>query len=317
MDRGGEMRYEEMVRGAIVGHIVGDALGVPYEFKRARDLPPEITWTGQGSHMQPAGTWSDDGALMLCALASLVEQGGFDPEDMGRRFVAWFDEGYMAAGGVVFDYGRSTRAAISRLRDGVPALQAGGSDETDNGNGSLMRIIPLSLWTCAASVEEQVSLSHDCSRITHAHPRSQVCCALYGLLVRRMLAADSPDLSWDEACVELREVYKSNSEWSADFARELDCVEGYTGVCGSGYVVDCLRSAWLALFGGSDYASCVRAAVRMGNDADTTACVAGGLAGIMYGAGSIPDEWRDGLRLDSGQKALVDRFAKSCPRPAC
>src|SRR5674536_33597 len=99
---------------------------------------------------------------MLCALASLVEQGGFDPEDMGRRFVAWFDEGYMAAGGVVFYYGRSTRAAISRLRDGVPALQAGGSDETDNGNGSLMRIIPLSLWTCAASVEEQVSLSHDC-----------------------------------------------------------------------------------------------------------------------------------------------------------
>ncbi|MHB8895488.1 MAG: ADP-ribosylglycohydrolase family protein [Candidatus Geothermincolia bacterium] len=300
--------------GAILGHLAGDALGVPYEFKRPEDLPEEISWTGGGSHGQPPGTWSDDGAMMLCTAASLLESGGFDSLDLGRRFVAWFDEGYMAAGGRVFDYGRSTLNALSLLRRGTAPDVSGQSGEMDNGNGSLMRILPLSLWTCALTVREQVALSHQCSSITHAHARSQVSCAMYSLLVRHLRDGQALEISWDLAARDLRNEYALEDGWPPAFRRELDLVLEFSGASGTCYVVDTLRSAWLSLFGGDDYPSAVRTAVRLGHDTDTTACVAGGLAGLMYGARSIPAEWRSGLRLEHWQADLIKRFARACPR---
>lgn len=309
------MKYSERVLGAVLGHLAGDALGVPYEFEPAAALPAEISWRGYGTHGQPPGTWSDDGALMLCALESLVERGGFDPGDMGRRFVRWMDEGHMAPGGVVFDYGTTTRLAIDGLRSGISPLEAGPSGESDNGNGSLMRILPVSLWTAGTPLEYQVRMSHDCSKLTHSHPRSQVCCALFSLLVRKLATGTHLDEAWDAASKELAALYASGDEWPHDLLAELQGVLSYEHPSSGGYVVDTLLSSWLALFGGDDYPSSVRAAVRLGGDTDTTACVAGGLAGIMYGAGSIPDEWRDGLRLEPSHRALIDRFARECPAP--
>ena len=113
------------ILGSINGHLVGDALGVPYEFTQPSDIPSDIKWGAQGTHRQPVGTWSDDGALMLCTLASLCEKAEFDAQDVGRRFVKWMDNGYMAAGGLVFDYGRTTRCAIDRLRRQTSPLDAG------------------------------------------------------------------------------------------------------------------------------------------------------------------------------------------------
>ncbi len=312
LENGATMDDVEKVRGAIMGHLVGDALGVPYEFKAAGDLPAEISFTGGGSHGQPPGTYSDDGAMVLCAIASLLEKGGFDPADMARRFVAWMDRGYMAAGGVVFDYGRGTARAISRLRSGVDPLCAGLSGEFDNGNGSLMRIAPVSLWTCAWPLEHQVRASHDCSRITHAHPRSMVSCALYSVLVRRIASGDPPEAAWDAAAGELRRLYSLSGRWETGCASELELIVSFRGASGTGYVVDTLRSALACLFGGDDYPSVARAAVRLGGDTDTTAGVAGALAGLIYGDSSIPLEWKRGLRLDDDARAMLEEFACSC-----
>src|SRR5213076_1772749 len=94
----------------------------------------------------PPGTWSDDGAQGLCLLASLLECGRFDAEDFGRRLLRWYDDGYLAVDNRVFDVGITTSRALGNLRSGAPALEAGPRSESSNGNGALMRALPLALW---------------------------------------------------------------------------------------------------------------------------------------------------------------------------
>jgi ADP-ribosyl-[dinitrogen reductase] hydrolase len=303
----------DQLLGAIYGHLVGDAFGVPYEFTSPNRLPADLEWRGHGTHNQPAGTWSDDGALMLCLLASLLEKRAFDPEDAGRRFVAWYDEGYMAAGGVVFDIGGTTRSAISRLRKGVPALEAGSRSEQSNGNGSLMRILPLALWAARDPTENLIALCHDGSKLTHGHFCSQVSCAVYGLLVRLLLARAPRSDAWQLALDAMEQAYLADSRGNTPYLNEVAHIRGFTECTGSGHVVDCLCSGWQAVLAAEDYADAIRGAVRFGNDTDTTAAVAGSLAGIFFGHSAIPAEWLEGLRLADEHRQMISDFVAACP----
>lgn len=289
---------KERIQGGITGLLIGDALGVPYEFHLKHEIPsaPEIEFTPppdfQRSHSSVLpGTWSDDGAHALILLASLLHCSRLDIDDLGRRLVNWYNYGYKAVDGVVFDVGVQTSLAISRLDFGTPAQEAGSSDEQANGNGSLMRVLPLAVWHKGTD-EELVSDAHTQSIITHGHLRSQICCALYCLWARYTMAG-SPD-SWQRAVASLRAIYGDESterqelEWSI---RPDDPPEGE----GTGYVVDCLRSARWAMEAGG-YEDVVKAAISLGRDTDTTACVAGGIAGLRDGISSIPQRWKDGLR---------------------
>jgi len=289
---------KEKIEGGIVGLLVGDALGVPYEFHKRDQIPPltEIEFDPpegfRRSHGDvPAGTWSDDGAHALILLASLLHCGKLDLDDLGRRLVNWYDYGYKAVDAHVFDVGVQTAQAINRFQSGAPAHQAGLRDEHANGNGSLMRVLPLALWH-KGTIEQLVADAQEQSVVTHGHLRSQVCCALYCLWARyTMEEVGDP---WREAVASLRNVYGENApereelEWSI---RPDDPPEG----TGSGYVVDCLRSARWATQAGS-YEQVVKAAISLGNDTDTTACVAGGIAGIRDGINAIPERWRTRLR---------------------
>jgi ADP-ribosylglycohydrolase len=298
------------VCGAIYGHLVGDAFGVPYEFKRPDELPAVLDWMGHGTHNQPVGTWSDDGALMLCSAASLASQASFDAADQAERFIRWYAEGYMAAGGVVFDVGRTTSQAIQRMQWDIEPLKAGPADPSHNGNGSLMRILPVSLWCSRLNIEEMLRLSHQASCLTHGHYRSQICCAIHTLLIRFLIEGLARDHAWHEAMEAARRAY-SGPPYGEDeqYGQELALVEAHGPGHGSGYVVDCLHSAWHAFQHSDDYASAIRAAVRFGNDTDTTAAVAGGLAGLWFGVKSIPRKWRRELRLSKEQRAAIDEFA--------
>jgi ADP-ribosyl-[dinitrogen reductase] hydrolase len=311
------MSLKEKISGGLIGLLVGDALGVPYEFHKRDEIPAlaEIEFTPppgfRRSHDRvPPGTWSDDGAHALTLLASLLERGTVDLDDLGSRMIAWYDSGYKAVDGKVFDVGIQTGQAINRLARGVPADEAGSSDVHANGNGSLMRVLPLALWH-KGSVEEMVADAQKQSLITHGHLCSQVCCALYCLWARYTLS-DSPD-AWQEAVTSLRAIYAEGSkeqeelEWSI---RPDDPLEG----TGSGYVVDCLRSARWALQAG-EYEHVVKAAVSLGNDTDTTACVAGGIAGLRDGINAIPERWRNALRgkelFEDELRLLIEWRSKS------
>ncbi len=299
------MPLPSRLAGAVWGHLVGDALGVPYEFLAASQITT-IDWGATGTHHQPSGTWSDDGALMLALLDSLLTV-GFDTDDQGRRAVGWRQKGRYAPGGRVFDIGGTTSAALTAIQQGTPAIDAGPTGDHASGNGSLMRILPLALVERAVPDERLVELAHLASRVTHGHPRCQVACALYSLLVRGVLAGtrDRAGLLAD-ARATLRATYEH--ERMTDHLAALDELETWTGRSGRGHVIDSFWSAWDAFAGADSYVDTVTRAIRYGRDTDTTAAIAGGLAGAWFGLDAIPAAWRAGLREPGIVRPLVDRL---------
>jgi ADP-ribosylglycohydrolase len=284
--------------------LIGDALGVPWEF-----TPPTRIPAKQHIEMAPpvgfprahvgvsVGTWSDDGAQALCLLASLIECGKFSLVDFADRLLRWLDNGYLAVDGDVFDVGVQTAEALGRLRDGMSPRESGGASVMDNGNGSLMRVLPLALWHIGSD-DELVRDAHLQSLPTHAHPRSLVACAFYCLVARGYLQALVDP--WSSADQRLEEIY---SMWSDQPARkafliELDLLRRFPKTDqprGTGYVLDTIWSASQAMEENS-FEDVVRAAIAFGHDTDTTAAVAGGLAGIKYGIDGIPARWLEQLR---------------------
>jgi ADP-ribosyl-[dinitrogen reductase] hydrolase len=288
----------DRIAGGLMGLLVGDALGVPYEFHAAEEIPPlariemEPPIGFVRSHRTtPIGTWSDDGAQALCLLASLLDCNCLDPDDLGRRLVDWYDRGYMAVGGKVFDVGIHTARVVHEISRGMPVLEAGALGNQARGNGSLMRVLPLVLWH-RGSDESLVADAHLQSRVTHGDNYCQICCALYCLWAKRILEQSSDP--WQQATAKLRQIYTIDPPFLdiLDWAiRPDDKPDGR----GGGYVIDCLRSARMVM-AASSYEIVVKAAVALGDDTDTTACVAGGVAGLRDGIEAIPTRWRELMR---------------------
>jgi len=298
------------IEGGLWGLLVGDAVGVPYEFHRAGELPPrtaiEMVPIGDFPRSYadvPLGTWSDDGAQALCLAASLVECQGWNAEDFAARLLAWFRSGSMAVDGKVFDVGIQTGAALNRLEAGASPEESGLSGERNNGNGSLMRALPAALLH-RGDAESLVAVAHAQSAVTHAHPRAQVCCALYCLWARKERARTAEP--WNAAVATLRGIYASQRAYR-DELEDVIIPAMNPLPTGSGYVVDALHSARVACEE-SSFAEIVQAAVAFGNDTDTTACLAGGIAGIRHGKRGIPAAWINGLRGRAILDPLLERI---------
>ncbi|EHB48800.1 ADP-ribosylation/Crystallin J1 [Mycolicibacterium rhodesiae JS60] len=307
---------EDRISGGLYGLLVGDALGVPYEFTHSTNIPEHIDYTPPPGFRRahpgvPAGTWSDDGAQALCLLASLLDQGHLDVDDFGRRLLDWLHAGYLAVDNRVFDVGIQTSTALAALRNGTPATHSGPAGERDNGNGSLMRVLPLALWHHGDTAHLAADAMAQ-SRVTHGHTRSQVCCALYCLWARRTLQ-QHPD-PWAAALKDFTDIYPPGTDERAEFDTHIAPPAGPPRGRGSGYVVDCLHSAHDCVDAGTDYASVVTAAIRLGDDTDTTAAVAGGIAGIQYGFSGIPDRWVQALRGKDLLEPLHHALLRTRPR---
>ena len=292
------MNKTNRLKGGLYGLLIGDSLGVPYEFHPASAIPsrelidmtPPARFRRSHAKVKP-GTWSDDGALALCLLDSLIEKEGLDLANLAAKFLAWGRDGYLAVDAQVFDIGNQTSRALDNLKNGMSPETAGPHDVRSNGNGALMRVLPLALWHRGTD-EALVALAHAQSLPTHGHAHSQVCCALYVLVARQLLDGQAMNAAWERAEADLAALYGG-----APFASALAFVLSVKSAPpqGSGYVVDSLWSARSACQE-STFAGVVKAAVAFGNDTDTTACIAGGLAGIHFGFDAIPLRWMDILR---------------------
>lgn len=289
--------------GGLLGVIVGDAVGVPWEFQPANTAPRPTPAVGFQSFDQPPGTWSDDGSMTLALLESLLEV-GWDLDDQGRRFLAWFDDAQYTATGVCFDSGIATTAALDRIRAGTPAARAGSDGDDSQSNGGLMRILPVALMGRDLSDAELVARAEEATAVTHAHPRVVVASAIYVLVARALLRGDAPRQAADWAVTTLAALYASDPERVALIGT---CLVHKSGL-GHAYVADSLLSALTALEQGSSFRDVVELAISYGHDTDTTAAIAGGLAGIQYGAAAVPEEWMVAMRAAPGW-FIVDTLA--------
>ncbi|MCA9716517.1 MAG: ADP-ribosylglycohydrolase family protein [Myxococcales bacterium] len=317
-------RLRERVVGGLLGLVVADALGVPVEFRSREHLRehPLTGVTGYGTYNQPPGSWSDDSSMALSTAASLLE--GYDPEDMMERFSRWYQRGEMTPHGALFDIGNSTAMAIKRYLEGEPRASWGGAQEQHNGNGSLMRIFPLSAFAHAYEPEDIIAYSQEVSALTHAHPRSTLACAYYSLVIRGLLAAgasarqDSRDLVAElrAAMVDAASLLRPKLPESEQPVFErvlsgavLDCPEDQ--IESSGYVMHCLEaSLWCAARHPGDFAGAVLAAINLGGDTDTTAAVTGALVGAQLGRHAIPPLWVEALAQRDHVVSLCEAFAE-------
>ena len=296
-------------RAALLGLAVGDALGVPVEFigREARRRDPVVDMRAYGTHHQPAGTWSDDSSLTFCLAETLACPGGRtgqpDLADFGRRAINWLDNAYWTAHNQVFDVGNATRAAIQSLRAGVAPTQAGPRSEFDNGNGALMRILPLvfhETWLAEPlDLNASWQLTEAAASVTHGHARSSLGCFLYLLVARGLVKGLTISAAYEQARNQANSWLHSQAkappfyEWpryAAFLEGELASVPE-ADIKSSGYVVHTLEAAVWCLLTHDTYAATMLAAVNLGDDTDTTGAVAGGLAGLAYGEGAIPAEW--------------------------
>jgi ADP-ribosyl-[dinitrogen reductase] hydrolase len=305
------MNSSSRILGGLYGSLIGDALGVPVEFKPRVDRvhDPVTGMRDYGTHGQPKGTWSDDGSLLLCAIESLADT-GFDTQDMGERFVRWFTHGLWTAHGTLFDIGFATRKALQMIEQGCPAEIAGGDGEFDNGNGSLMRILPVPLASLDCDLDTFCDRIERASAITHAHDRSKLACVLHGLFVRALMNGDAPAQAHANAATEFRARYSSHAEFS-HFSPLLNPGLGSqpeTAIQSSGYVLHTLIASMWCLLTTNSFSECVLKAVNLGDDTDTTGCVAGGLAGVCYGIEAIPPEWIAALPRQDDLRSLFQAF---------
>ena len=307
------MHYQEatvaQARAALLGLAVGDALGVPIEFqpRAARRQDPVTGMRAFGTHHQPAGTWSDDSSLTFCLAETLARTDGRtgepDLHDFARRSINWLNLAYWTATAETFDVGNATRVAINRLERGTAPKQAGPDSEFDNGNGALMRILPLvfhDTWRAKnLDLNAAFALTEAVASVTHGHPRSTLGCFLYLLVARGLLAGLSPTAAY----AQMREL--ANSWLENGGIRAVVEAKHYRWwvlsgelvnqpedkMSSTGYVGHTLEAALWCLLKHESYAATVLAAVNLGDDTDTTGAVAGGLAGLAYGEAGIPAEW--------------------------
>ena len=309
---------KEAIASGVYGLAVADAVGVPAEFLSREELQaaPVIDMIGGGFHSQEAGTWSDDTSMALCLAFSAAEKKVVDADDVMRRFCDWRDKGAYSPHGLCFDIGLTVLRALQRYAEGVPAPECGGETLTDNGNGSLMRILPLVyiLFTRYGkdfiANDEAMACIDTVSSLTHRHPVSRVACGIYLSIAARLLLGDTVDDAVQRGIDAALGWYSAHRgyEEGLDCWTRLRDVNAFKAlpeeaIRSSGYVVDTLEAALWCLFNTDDYRGCVLKAVNLGNDTDTVAAVAGGLAGIHYGMSGIPEEWLRGLQ---GKKLLDD-----------
>ncbi len=308
-------RMKEAIYSTIIGGIIGDALGVPVEFK-ARDAGV-TDMIGYGTYNMPPGTWSDDTSLTMCLIENLIS--GKDENDLMNRFVAYQDKGYWTPYGEMFDIGIATANAISRYKQGVPAVQCGGKTEYDNGNGALMRIVPL-VFTLTNEPDFQTR-KKEIERIahtTHGHPRSTLATIIYVEFLLNMYDKHSPIDSLKMALNTCKKELKEEDRYQEEFASyerifNLSLLEAdRDDIRSDGYVVHSLEAALWCFFKHPTYEAAVLEAVNLGNDTDTIAFITGTMAGMYHGMENIPEKWIDALVSKDKLINLCDRFYDYC-----
>ena len=296
----------------IMGVVVGDALGCPVQFESREEVArhPVTGMRGYGTFNLPEGSWTDDSSLTIALLESIRRVGEIDLDDIMGNFMKWLYDGEFTPYGESYDIGRGTMQAINRYKKNRKAKKCGGDEEWNNGNGSLMRIMPACLYCSVMessgmySDRDAIDVIHSVGGLTHAHIRSNIACGLYFFMAKYILFREG---SLQERIQEgLTQGFAFYESYLADkenlhYYNRLKDLEAFKSlpadkIKSTGYVVDALEAAVWSLITTDSFDQALLKAVNLGDDTDTVGAIAGGLAGLYYGYDSIPEDWLSAIK---------------------
>ena len=298
------LKYKDKkILDGIIGFAIGDALGVPAEFKSRNELKinPIVDMIEGGAHNQEKGTFSDDTSMTLATMDSIISKKVIDTEDLAKKFVDWYRKSEYTATGKIFDIGDTTRQALAKFELKIDkAVNCGGVGEYDNGNGSLMRLLPIVYYIYYKKIDNEIKIYNivkEVSSITHAHEISVLGCYIYTRYCLLLLEGNDKF----EAYKKLQQL--NYSMFSKNTFNRYERIlignilsESEDDISSSGYVVSTLEAVMWLFLNSNDYNSTILKAVNLGNDTDTIAAITGSLLGIYYGLDSINDKWRLSLK---------------------
>jgi ADP-ribosyl-[dinitrogen reductase] hydrolase len=290
----------DRARGALLGLAAGDAVGTSVEFEPRGSFEPVRDMLGGGPFQLEAGQWTDDTSMALCLAESLIDRRGHDPADQMRRYVRWMNEGYFSANGRCFDIGNTTREQLRRFeRTGEP--HDPDIDEHSAANGSLMRLVPVSIrWS--HDPDEVVAMAAASSRPTHPAARPVDACKVLAAMTAALIRGESWEAVsdpgfWKQGPLHPEVEAVARGSWRG---------KSEAAIKGSGYCVAALEAAIWAVAGAEDFRDAILRAANLGDDADTTAAIAGQLAGARFGASTIPGYWFEMLAMRDRIASLAD-----------
>ena len=288
-------------KAGIIGLAIGDAMGVPIEFFRREDLlkNPVTTMLGEQSHFVPKGSWSDDTSLNLALIDSINNKKDIDLYDIGQNFIEWGENGKYTPTGKMFGIGRTTLKAIARLERGdIKPEECGGNTESENGNGSLMRILPIAYYCYSKKYEDEdiYNMVKKVSSLTHAHEISIMGCYIYVKFALELLNGNDIKKAY-------KNIKKLKYQYFSDYCKKIYSRVIDTNIAkldlndikSSGYVVDTLEATIWTLLNTKSFNQAIIGSINLGGDSDTIGACTGGLAGIYYGFDNINNTWKNEL----------------------
>lgn len=303
-----------------MGFIIGDALGVPLEFRKRDSFIDNkvVDMLGNGSHNVDKGTWSDDSSMVIATISSIINNNGIiEYKDIMNNFMLWADGNDFNINGYTFGIGRTTLNALKcyRYRDEFKEynnpINCGQSNFKDNGNGSLMRILPIAYYCYYKKLNDNqvYCLIKNISSLTHKHEISILGCYIYVLFVINLLDGNSKENS-----------YKYIREYNYERYFDNEIINYYNRILNNdisklvlddisslGFVVDTLEAVIWCFMNNDNYKNCVIEAINLGNDTDTIGALVGGLSGIYYG--DIPNKWLDGIAKKEYLLDLCNKYS--------
>ena len=287
----------------ILGVVIGDALGCPVQFETREEVAkhPVTGMRGHGTFDLPAGAWTDDSSLTLALLESICRTGRLDLQDIMDNFVKWLDKGEFTPYGYAYDIGFGTMEAIRTYKENKNPLLCGGRSEKNNGNGSLMRIMPAVLYCCRKGMQddEAIRAIHAIGSLTHAHIRANIACGLYYFMAREVLNGkgglnDRLQKGLDKGFAYYEGAETDKKELAHyDRLRDLDTFRKTPkeDIRSGGYVVETIEAVVWALITTGTFEEALLKVVNQGKDTDTTGAITGGIAALYYGFDAVPKSW--------------------------
>lgn len=312
------MSNEKVIESGILGFILGDAIGVPYEFKK-REYIDKVDMIGNGSHNVPKGTWSDDSSMVIATIQSIIDNNGnINYEDIMDNFMLWIENKDFNINGYTFGVGRTTLNALkcyrykNEFKEYENPINCGQNNFKDNGNGSLMRILPIAYYCFYKSVEEKeiCNIVKNISSLTHSHSISILGCYIYVLFVIELLKGNDNKKSYEY--IRNYDYNMFDKDTIGYYKRILNSdisLLNSDEISGLGFVVDTLEAVIWSFMNSDNYKNSIISAVKLGNDTDTVAALVGALSGIYYK--EIPKDWLNEIKRKDYLIDLCSKYIKT------